>query len=215
MGDIQEFLSFCDLVDFEYGSIEWRSARKDGGSLELEVFIETGSHELADRAWKIRVEEACEIDLKEQRLGAPEELTLSPDHVLLWPYKDMVNQLNFTGPSGTHESLLWDLHDRHWRVTKGWIPFESFINWNFIWNRLSGGHGVLASGPNRLLQEYASVLRESELEPYFPYPPHQPVRAYGPEGVSKLLWEEENPELSVLILFGPYVIGTGFSAESL
>ena len=44
----------------------------------------------------------------------------------------------------------------------------------FLSNRLSGGCGVLADGPDRLLREYAAVLSESDLEPYFPYPPRPP-----------------------------------------
>jgi hypothetical protein len=214
VGTIEGFLSFIDRVEslgeFENWSMNWRSARRDVRALHLEVFVETHSEEIPDQSWVIRVDEVREIELKEGGFGAHDALIFSRDHVLLWGYKDLVSQLNFTGPTASHEGLIWDLLQRHQQVTEGWIPFNRYLG---IHNSLSGGHGVLAQGPDRLLQEYASILRGSDLEPYFPYPPHPPVRVYGPNGVSELLWKAEEEELSVLVLFDSFIVGTGFSAE--
>ena len=54
------------------------------------------------------------------------------------------------------------------------------------------------------------MLQGSDFEPYFPYPPHPPVRISGCES---LMWAVEDPNLSVLILDCSYAIGTGFSDE--
>jgi hypothetical protein len=221
VGDIIEFLSFCERVDSldesESSTLTWRVARRNGQALNLHVLVETRLEEIPDQSWEIRVNHAREIELMDRRFAAwsfsYDDLTYSREHVLLWGYKDLVSQLNFTGPSGSHERLLWDLYERHRKVTGDWIPFDRYLNGHFIHNRLSGGHGVLAAGPDRLVQEYASVLRGSDLEPYFPYPPHLPVRVYGTCGVEELLWEAEDADLSVLVLFDSYVVGTGFSAH--
>ncbi|WP_435008626.1 hypothetical protein P12x_005836 [Tundrisphaera lichenicola] len=214
MGTIEGFLSFIDRADSlgvsEEWSINWRSVRRDGRALHLEVFIETRSEDIPDQSWVFRVDDLREIDLKEGGFAAHGEVVFSRDHVLLWGYKDLVSQLNFAGPPANREGLIWDLYQRHHQVTGGWIPFNRYLG---IHNRLSDGHGVLAQGPDQLLQEYASVLKGSGLEPYFPYPPHPPVRVYGPNGVSELLWKAEEEELSVLVLFDSYIVGTGFSAE--
>jgi hypothetical protein len=156
---IEGFLSFIDRVEslgeFETWSMEWRAARRDGQAIHLEIFVETHSEEIPDQSWEIRVNHVREIDLREGGFGAHDDLTFSRDHVLLWGYKDPVSQLNFTGPTANRESLIWDLYERHHQITQGWIPFNRYLS---IHNRLSDSHGVLARGPDRLLQEYASVL---------------------------------------------------------
>ncbi len=172
MGTLEEFFSFIDRVDslgeFEPLSMKWRAARRDGQALRLEVFVETHSQEIPDQSWEIRVGHAREIVLSKGALGEHDDLTLYHDHVLLWGHTESVSQLCFTGPSGNHESLLWDLYERHRQLAREWVPFDRYLNGTFIWNRLSGGHGVLAEGPDRLLREYAEVLRGSDLAPYFP-----------------------------------------------
>ncbi len=218
---MEEFLSLCErlysLDESESSSVTWRVARRVGQALNLQALVESRLKDIPNQSWEIRVNHVREITLKESQFAALspgcDDFTYSRDHVLLWGYKDLVSQLNFAGPSGNHEDLLWDLYERHRKVTGEWIPFDRCLNGHFIHNRLSGGHGVLAIGPDRLVQEYASVLRGSALEPYFPYPPHMPVRIYGSHGLEEHLWEAEDVKLSVLVLFGSYVVGTGFSAE--
>ncbi len=220
MGNILDFLSFWDRVEdlnsSHSSTLSWSVAHRDGKSLRLRIHSETHLDEIPDQTWEIRVDEIREVSLNEGQNSVwsfHDDLTFSHDHVLLWGFKDLVSQLNFSGPPESHEGLLWDLHDRHAEVTGGWIPFERYFSSYFRWNRLSGGHGVLANGPNRLLQEYASVLKQSDLVPYFPYPPHPPVRDYSEQGVSELLWKDEDQNLAVLVLFDSFVVDSGFSAE--
>ena len=88
--------------------------------------------------------------------------------------KEPRTRLYFKGPSACHDDLLWRFYERHRSLTQDRIPFDRYINAHFIANRLSGGFGMLAEGPDRLVREYASVLEASDLEPYFPYVP-EPV----------------------------------------
>ena len=74
---------------------------------------------------------------------------------------------------------------------------------------LSSGSGVLADGPERLLREYAAVLNEHDVEPYFPYPSRPPHRW----DEDNRCWNDEEENLSVLILGGSsYVVGSDFFA---
>ena len=187
--------------------------------MELLVVVKTDTEEIQDESWEIQIDCVREISLEQSNFSyeIPRyyNLSISSDHVLLWGYKDEVSQLNFAGPLCSHEKLLWDLYDRHYKVTEGWIPFERYINGHFIRNRLSGGGGLLADGPHILMREYASVLDGSDLETYFPHPPHPPVPVYGDRKREGLVGEAEDPDLSVLLLFDSYVVGTGFSARRL
>jgi hypothetical protein len=71
---------------------------------------------------------------------------------------------------------------------------------------------VLADGPERLLREYADVLKESDLEPYFPYPTRAP-HWWDDE---HRRWVDGDQNLSVLILGGSsYIVGTEFFANRL
>jgi hypothetical protein len=136
--------------------------------------------------------------------------TLSDDHVLLWDHQEPFSQLNFAGPATCHIDVLWNLHERHRAAAGHWIPFDRYLNPWCVSNRLSGGGGVLADGPDRLLREYAAVLADSDLEPYFPYPP-RPAHRWDEEHGR---WVDEDQKLSVLILGGcSYIVGSEFFAD--
>ena len=105
---------------------------------------------------------------------------------------------------------FWDLFARDREIAGHWVPLERYINPAFLENRLSGGCGVLADGPDRLLREYAAVLKESDLDPYFPYSP-RPPHWWDDENRR---WDDTDQNLSVLILGGSsYIVGTGFFAN--
>ena len=94
----------------------------------------------------------------------------------------------------------------HRAVAWPWIPFERYLNPAIIESRLSTGSGVLADGPDRLLREYAAVLREA-IEPYFPYPP-RPSHRWDEDS---RCWVDEDANLQVLILGGSsYIVGSDF-----
>ena len=209
MDEVADFLTSCERVadphDSESWTLSWTNADYGSDHVSVRVLVETNRDATPDQTWEIRASDPLEVSLK---AGSSHGAALSRDHVLLWPFKEQVSQLNFRGPVASHESLLWELYEAHQALTKGLIPFDLYLNPHFTRNRLSGGFGVLAHGPDRLLREYAAVLKRSDLEPYFPYPVKPPLRlSNGGQG-----WIVEDRDLSVLILGKSHIIGTSFTA---
>jgi hypothetical protein len=211
MRTVEAFLDFCDLVHSqdcdECWSMTWLDTSRDGKSLALRLGVHTGLDDVPDQVWEVGAGYARVFSLTEFEFTA---WNISEDHVLLWEHQDPFNQLNFLGSASSHGEVLWDLHERHKEIAGHWIPFDRYINPALLSNRLSGGCGVLADGPDRLLREYAAVLRESDLEPYFPYPPRPPYR-WDDENRR---WLDDDQKLSVLILGSTsYIVGTDFFAN--
>jgi hypothetical protein len=211
MGLVQEFVEFCDHVQTrdhdENSSMTWLDSFRDGRKLLLRVGIHTGTEDVPDQVWEIGAEYTREFSLVELEFN---DWTFTDHHALLWDHEEPFSQLNFAGPSSCHREVLWDLYERHRTVAGHWIPFERYMNDQFLRNSLAGGWGVLADGPLCLLREYAAVLSASDLEPYFPHPP-RPAHWWDDE---HHCWVEDDPKLSVLILGGTsFVVGREFFAN--
>jgi len=211
MGLVQEFVEFCDHVRTcdhdDNSSMTWLDSYRDGRKLILRVGVRTGSDDVADQIWEIGTEYTREFSLVDFDFS---DWTFTDDHVLLWDHQEPFSQLNFAGPSSSHGEVLWALYERHRAVAGHWIPFERYMNGRFLRNRLAGGSGVLADGPECLMREYADVLSRSDLEPYFPYSP-RPAHWWDEEDRQ---WVDPDERLSVLILGGTsYVVGRNFFAN--
>jgi hypothetical protein len=211
MCPVQEFIEFCDLVHAqdhdECWSMTWMDTQRDGRALTLRLGIHTGLDEVPNQIWDIGSRHTRAFSLNEFEFT---DWTFSNDHVLLWDYAEPFSQLNFSGPAASHGDLLLALHERHRAVVGHWIPFERYLNSFFLSNRLAGGCGVLADGPDRLLREYAAVLSKSDLKPYFPYSPRPALRW----DAEDCRWLDDDQKLSVLILgSSSYLVGTDFFAD--
>jgi hypothetical protein len=211
MCPVQDFVEFCDLVHArdhdECWSMAWLDTIREGRKLILRLGIDTGLDEVPNQIWEVGAEHTRAFCLGEFEFTA---WTYSSDHALLWEHQEPFTQLNFKGPAGCHGDVICALHARHRAVAGHWIPFERYLNDVFLSNRLAGGCGVLADGPERLLREYAAILAESDLEPYFPYP-SRPAHRWDDE---QSCWVDPEQRLSVLILgSSSYVVGTDFFAN--
>jgi hypothetical protein len=210
MHPVQEFIEFCDHVrandDHECWSMTWLDTLREGRSLVLRLAVDTGLNDSPNQVWEVGSRDTRGFSLVDFDLT---EWTLADDHVLLWDHNEPFNQLNFCAAHKRHDEVLWKLYERHRAVAWPWIPFERYMNPAVLDRCLSSGSGVLADGPERLLKEYAAVLKEHDLEPYFPYPSRPPHRW----DEDNRCWNDEEENLSALILGGSsYVIGTDFFA---
>jgi hypothetical protein len=211
MTQVQEFIQFCEHVHVrdhdECWSMTWQDTLREGRKLILRLGIHTGLDDVPNQIWEVGSERTRAFSLVEFEFT---DWTFSDDHVLLWEHEEPFSQLNFAGPASSHGDVLLALHERHRAVAGPWIPFERYLNSFFLANRLAGGCGVLADGPDRLLREYAAVLSKSDLKPYFPYSP-RPAHWWDDE---HRRWVDEDQRLSVLILgSSSYVVGTDFFAN--
>jgi hypothetical protein len=211
MHPVQEFIQFCDNVDAsdddDCWSMTWLDTLREGRSLVLRLAVDIGLHDPSNQIWEVGSHHTRGFSLADFDLT---DWTLTDDHPLLWDHQEAFSQLNFIGPCKRHEDVLWELYVRHRAVASPWIPFERYMNPAILGGGLSTGSGVLADGPERLLREYAGVLRKNGLDPYFPYPP-RPAHCWDEDN---RCWVDEQDKLSVLILGGcSYIVGTDFFAS--
>src|SRR6185503_9779876 len=90
-------------------------------------------------------------------------LVLALRHPVLWPHTESHVQLSFRGGPRDPAGLIGTLYRRHVALVEGWLSFQDFVHHD----RLAGGFGVLATGPEALLREYAAVLGEMGIEHSF------------------------------------------------
>jgi hypothetical protein len=184
----------------------WLDPLREGRSLVLRLAVDTGSTDQPNQIWEVGSRHTRGFSLVEFELT---DWTLTDDHALLWDHQEPFTQLNFIGPCAKNEGVLWKLYARHRAIAWPWIPFERYMTPAILESCLSTGSGVLADGPERLLKEYADVLRENGVEPYFPYS-SRPAHRWDEETRA---WVNEEAKLSVLVLGGSsYMIGTDFFA---
>ena len=132
-------------------------------------------------------------------------LDLEHEHQLLWPYRDGLAQLAFHGRPADAGAVVAAMWARHLAMVGGWIPFGEYLNVFDpaapLVSLLAAGGGVIANGPRPLMEAYAEVLRDHQLDARL---------LVGP----RLGLAEGEPNDFAILLFGKsYVIGSGFTAR--
>ncbi|HVK02508.1 MAG TPA: hypothetical protein VM490_03485, partial [Armatimonadaceae bacterium] len=105
----------------------------------------------------------------------------------------------------------------HARIACRWrrapvIPFERYVRHPDIEGFLAGGHGFLASGPERLMRAYAEALTPYGLGPYL----SAAVGAYYPQrtGIENVPDAPGEPPLKALLVgSATFVVGRVFTAH--
>jgi hypothetical protein len=91
-----------------------------------------------------------------------EEFTVASSHPLLLSYSEPTYFLHFSSAPASAVAAIGALYLAHREVVGTWRPFERFFNHSMdLAVLLSGGHGLLAQGPLRLMQAYQSALADS------------------------------------------------------
>ena len=121
----------------------WTRLSEVDGCAKLRILVFYEPSDPFPSVWEIEARGHREVCFKSGRF---DQIALESDHPLLWGHTMPTEQLNFIGPPGPHESLLWRLYERHRQVVGDFIPFDRHVQSHFIGNRLSGSGGVLAEG---------------------------------------------------------------------
>jgi hypothetical protein len=88
------------------------------------------------------------------------------DHPILLPYRQPVLELYFAKPPPDPEQIAGKLTDLHRLVLGDWYRPEIFFQSRLpIAERLASGYGVLASGPEALMQPAYVILDEAGCRP--------------------------------------------------
>lgn len=91
-------------------------------------------------------------------------LNLLEDHPLVWEHTDPTQTLALLGKPDNALATVAALIERHHAVAQGWMPIERYLplSQNYyggLSGLLAGGHGFVATGPDRLVRAYADVLQ--------------------------------------------------------
>jgi hypothetical protein len=197
---LERLLDIINSPDFEeYGgflrldSAEWHD---DGVELKFTVSCEERT-----QRWRV----SCEgVTLHRLVREAVEGFELTHNHPLLWPNTRLQRMLFFRGRSGSADRVIEGLAKIHVRLLSRWFPFGYFFNPNLLLEKLlQTGHGLLADGPDLVINAYEEVLQAHNLQTSGP-PPRIPVLWNGSA------WIECVPELAALVLGESFVVASRF-----
>jgi hypothetical protein len=92
-------------------------------------------------------------------LDKASSIKISSDEPLLWYYSDKHCSLYFNGSCSDTGNLFLDLYRLHNSLFYGLLNFEDTLNqpYNFD-NLIQSKNGLLAIGPRKLLEKYATIL---------------------------------------------------------
>ena len=135
-------------------------------------------------------------------------VSLTTDHVVLWPHNQKQGDLYFNGTPSDPLSLLGALIESQRDAVGNWFPVDHFLN---LPGRsaeiLRGGHGLLAKGPVSLLDTYAHVLDNHGIK-HSSLAPRDPVWWNGDQ------WMPETEQLHALIVGDSFVVAPSFSEKA-
>jgi len=87
------------------------------------------------------------------------EIDFKKDHPLLWDYNDLQASLYFNGKPEDFYRLYWDLNHIYTSLYGSYSGIEKYLNTERKFEDLmKSNYGLLASGPKRLLVDFAECL---------------------------------------------------------
>lgn len=153
---LRELLAKVQSVEFEesesclyLGSLTWSGASRV--TLALRLYCDDEPPE----AWNVSCDCVVAHLFRNQKFSS---VSLTFDHPVLWPHNSPQQELYFSSkpsePAAVFGSLVQAFHD----LVGPWFPISRFMNPMPVIQLLSGGHGLLASGPEPIIDRLAHVL---------------------------------------------------------
>ncbi len=169
-------------------------------AITLELRLEKTTRQV----WRIDCSGALQHQIGD---GYVEDLDVTAEHVLLWPHTEPHVELFYRGRPADRVALLGELAEAHWRMVGPWFSLDRFLNPHpGIVRLFEPNHGMFAEGPDRIIQEYASVLRRHGIQVSSP-PPWHPKRWDGQA------WVEGAFGLKLLLLGRSWVVCSEVTAR--
>jgi hypothetical protein len=197
------FFTYLESIDADDLSILLVSAARNDGNLTLTLTLRSFDDNLHE-GWTV---EAKGVRRSRVALGdcdGPWEL--SQDHVLLWPFNQPRASLYFNGKTADWSGLLGELFEVHHALVNDWLSFgECLRQLGRLHELSSAGHGLLAEGPQSLIEAYAERLRARRMAPSILTDP--PKRWDGSR------WIDETGQLVVMTLGESFVVAEDFDFE--
>lgn len=182
---------FQDVGQMRIGSARWSSA----GGLVLRALIEIGDYERS--TWHLRFSAVIEQNLTViTHCG----LNIWRDHPAVSQYTDPHHFLHFAAAPGSPAEVVGELLAAHASIVDDWIPFDRYLSREVpLAKLLSSGSGLIATGPDFLVNAYSEVLQRFNC---------QPVQTALPAG--------RQPQQAVIAHFGEsYVVAENLTVRRL
>ncbi len=192
---IDDLLAITETGEFEdTGIIRLISVKEQGDRLRLIFKVTPIVGEVHLRRWVVR----CNNVIAHQIIiGNAYDLALESEHVLLWEHQKPRVAISFFTEFVEHPlSVVGQLYRAHMDLAGEWIPFDRYFNMPEKLDELiAGRHGLLAEGPEPLMQVYERILEENGFQTT-----NRTILPNGHEGIS------------ILIFGDSYIIASGFDA---
>jgi hypothetical protein len=143
--------------------IEWRDRKLGDGGDEIELSLHLSREHLPSSDWSIRCSFAIDYRFEDSAIDRIEHVT-DAAHPLLARYLDLHASLFFRGAVEKPDELIGALLAEHRASCGNWTSLDSHLQDNAA-AALAGGSGLLARGPRKLLEHYATVLERHGVEP--------------------------------------------------
>lgn len=174
------------------GWVRLLGAAWEDEDVALRLSVSRGEAE--DEVWEVR----CS-NVRAQRIttAGADHLRLLDDHVLLWPHAQPQLRLAFRGTVKDPHALFGALLDEHERIVGPWFAALEFLSpETTALDLLRQGLGILAVGPQKILEKYREV-----------------ALAHGLECGLSILRPAEDARPRALFLGDSFWVAEGFDAE--
>jgi hypothetical protein len=182
------------------GAISITSADHVGQDLVLGLSLFLPDGQIEKRAIQCRSPRCYRIGAAERE----DSIAVLDDHVLLWPSVQFKVQLHFNGSATDSRPVLGALALQHYQLLGEWFPFPEFVNGELFRDLFRFGSGLLATGPQAVMEAYGDVLDEFGIG--HSSPPGRP-----PSWWNGTSWQEERERLHLLLIGRSYVVAPEFS----
>ena len=154
---LRELLARVQSVEFEeteswlyLDSITW------SGFSRLSLAITLCCGDEPPEAWNV----SCDCVVAQSfRQHKSSSVDLTVDHPVLWPHNSAHKELYFSSKPSEPAAVFGSLAEAFLELVGPWFPFSRFMNSYVPTTKLlSGGHGLLASGPEPIIDRLAHVL---------------------------------------------------------
>jgi hypothetical protein len=196
-------LSTLEFEEYGWLAVTAVMLERDDVILHLEVHQQNQS----DQFWRIR----CSAVRRSTILNSHriDNLRIETEHPLLLPHTEPKVELYISSRPSNADVVVGQLVEAHREVVENWFDFPHFFNLGprrSLRAMLEGGLGLLAEGPQPLIERYANVLRRAGVAVSSP-PSRPPVWWDGSE------WVKEEKPLFAVILGASHVVAQDVTAE--
>lgn len=151
-------ITFDELSEAVYEDLNGRIVTVSTDDKEYHVLFECDDWRDYDRRRRFELvfEDVPEATARPSATGG---LLAADEHPILWQHNDEHVSLFFSSAPSEPTELVGRLYEAHTRLLGDWRALAEYLHANS--QLLRGGHGLLAQGPKRVIDEYASVVGDT------------------------------------------------------